>query len=67
MEDTGRNEVEHELPALHEHGMAGVVSALVARHGREVRREHVHDLALALVTPLRAEHGDVRLRHSGIS
>ena len=53
--------------ALDVDGVAGVVAALIARDGREVRREHVDDLALAFVAPLRAEHGDVRLRHSGIS
>ena len=44
----------------------GIVAALIPRHGAEVRREHVDDLALALVAPLRAQHSDVCLRHSGI-
>jgi hypothetical protein len=30
-------------------------------------REHVDDLALAFVAPLRPENCDVGLRHSGIS
>ena len=52
---------------LHVHGVPGVVAALIARDGRELRREHVDDLALAFVAPLRAQNCDVGLRHSGIS
>ena len=40
------------------HGVAGVVSALIARDDREMRRQQIDDLALAFVAPLRAEHGD---------
>ena len=61
----GRNQVQDEFLALHVHGVAGVVAALVSRHRREVRRQHVDDLPLALVAPLRTQNGDVRLRHSG--
>ena len=43
----------------HVDGVPGVVAALVAGDDREVRREQVDDLALALVAPLRAEHCDV--------
>src|SRR4029079_11435120 len=67
MQDAGRNQVQDELLALHVHRVAGVVATLIARDRREMRREHVDDLALAFVAPLRAEYGDVRLRHSGIS
>jgi hypothetical protein len=46
--------------------MAGVVPALVARDRLKVRRQQVDDLSFAFVTPLRAEHGDVR-GHSRLS
>jgi hypothetical protein len=42
------------------------VAALIARDRAEVRREHVDDLALALVAPLRAQHRNVGLRHRPI-
>ena len=59
MQDARGDKVEDELRALHVNRVAGVVAALVARHGREVRRQHVDDLPLALVAPLRAQHCDV--------
>jgi hypothetical protein len=40
--------------------MAGVVAAREARHDVHVRRQHVDDLALALVSPLRPDDHDVR-------
>ena len=64
MQDARRDEVQHELRAVHVDGVPGVVPALVARHRREMRRQHVDDLALAFVSPLRAEHGDIGLHHS---
>src|SRR6187200_99774 len=67
MQDAGWNQVQDELLALDINGVSGVVTALIARNCREVRRQHVDDLALAFVAPLRPEHCDVRLRHSGIS
>jgi hypothetical protein len=39
--------------------MAGVVSALVARHDVEVLAEKIDDLSFALVAPLGADDGDV--------
>jgi hypothetical protein len=47
--------------------MSRVVSALVTRDRREMRREHVDDLAFPFVAPLRAKDGNICLRHSGIS
>ena len=67
MKDARRDEMEDELLALHVDRMSRVVPALVARDGGEMRGEHVDDLALAFVAPLRPEYCDVRLRHSGIS
>ena len=42
-------------------GMAGVVSALIPRDDREMRREQIDDLAFAFVAPLRAEHCQVHI------
>src|SRR4029077_10267325 len=56
--------MEDELGPLHVDRVSRVVAALVARHRREVRREHVDDLPLALVAPLRAQHCDVH-GHAG--
>ena len=63
MQDAGRDQMQHELLAVDVHGVAGVVAALIARDRRKVRRQHVDDLALALVAPLRAQNCDVGLRH----
>jgi hypothetical protein len=59
MQDAGRQQPQNELPAVGVDRVSGVVAALIARDDREVRRQQVDDLALALVSPLRAEHGDV--------
>src|SRR6185369_17136052 len=59
MQNPRRQQPEHELAAIGVHGVTGVVSTLVARHDREMRCQEVDDLSLALVSPLRAEHGDV--------
>ncbi len=64
VQDARRDEMEDELGALHVHRVPRVVAALVARHRREVRGQHVDDLALALVAPLRAQHRDVH-GHAG--
>jgi hypothetical protein len=59
VEDPRGNQVEHELSSADIDGVAGVVAALIARHNRKVRRHQVDDLALAFITPLRAENDDV--------
>ena len=59
VQDAGRQQAQHELAAVGVHGVPGVVSALIARHDRKMRRQQIDDLALAFVAPLRAEHGDV--------
>ena len=59
MQNAGRDEMEDELGSLHQHRVAGVMPALVARDRRKVRRQHVDDLPFALVAPLRAQHCDV--------
>ena len=59
VQDARRNEVEHELAAADIHGMPRVVPALIAGHDGKMRRHQIDDLALAFVTPLRAENDDV--------
>ena len=65
MQDARGDGLEHELLPAHHHGVPGIVAALVADDHAHAGREHVHDLALALVAPLRAHHHDVR--HSSVS
>ena len=64
MQDARRDQVEDELLAAHVDRVAGVVAALVPADHRELRRQQIDDLALALVAPLGAQHGDVHGRSS---
>src|SRR5207237_10135347 len=50
------HQLQHKFFAVDDHGVAGVVSAGVARHYGEVLREHVDNFAFAFVAPLRAYH-----------
>ena len=59
MEDAGRDQMEDEALLAHLDGVAGVVAAVVAGHDLDLLREQVHDLALAFVAPLGADHHDV--------
>ena len=59
VQDAGRQQAQDELAARRVHGMTGVVASLVSGDDREVRRQEIDDLALAFVTPLCAQHGDV--------
>ena len=61
MQDARGNQVQDELLAIHVHGMAGVVSALIPRHQRKVWRHQVDDLALTFVAELRAQDHDVHV------
>ena len=49
-------DVEDVLLAVDHQGMTGVVAALEADHVIRVPRQQIDDLALALVTPLGADH-----------
>src|SRR5687768_9466231 len=62
MQDAGRNEMEDELAASDVDGVAGVVSALIARHHIEVGCQQVDNLALALIAPLGAKYTQI---HAG--
>ena len=49
------DQLQNELLAGNDHRVPGVVSAGIARHHGELLAQHVDDLALALIAPLRAE------------
>ena len=49
------DQLQHELLAGNDDGVAGVVPAGIARHHGKLLRQHIDDLALALVAPLRAK------------
>src|SRR5206468_10735455 len=55
-----RDRVEHVLLAAHHHGVTGVVAPLVPDDDVDVRGEDVDHLPLPLVSPLGADHDDVR-------
>ena len=56
MQNAGRQKTQDELAAVRVDGVAGVVAALIARDNREVRRQQIDNLALALVAPLRSKY-----------
>jgi len=60
VQNAGGDEVERELFVAINHPVAGVATALVAHDIIGPRAQFVHDLALALVAPLRADHRDDR-------
>ncbi len=59
MQDARRDQPQDELRAVDVDGVAGVVSALVPRDDREMRRQQIDDLALAFIAPLRAENCEI--------
>ena len=65
VEHPARHQLELEDVAIHDDGVAGVVSALVADTERRLFGEVVGELALAFVTPLGAD--DHRARHGGLT
>ena len=50
--------MQHKRLVAHLDGVAGVVSALIARHDVEVLGQKVNDLAFAFITPLSADDND---------
>ena len=58
-EDAGGHEVQDELLAADEDGVAGVVAAGGADHEVGALRQHVDDLALAFVAPLGADEDGI--------
>jgi len=59
MQEPGGNEVEDELLAVHDDGVAGVVAALEADQQIGLLAEDVDHLSLAFIAPLGADHDDV--------
>ena len=55
-EHAAGNELQDELVLADDDRVPGVMPAGVARHGGKPLAEHVHDLSLALVAPLGAQH-----------
>ena len=55
----GRQQAQLVLDIADDQGVAGVVTALEADHHIGPLRQPIDDLALALVAPLRADHGDI--------
>src|SRR5258708_10236671 len=53
---SARNQLQYEFFAVDDDGVAGVMSASIARHDGEVFRQHVDDLSFALVAPLGADN-----------
>ena len=66
MQDARRDEVQDELGAVDVDGVAGVVSALIARDDVETRRQQIDDLALAFIAPLGAEHAQIHIVHASM-
>ena len=64
LEDAGRDEVKGEVAVGELDGVAGVVAAVEADDVGEGRTEQIHDLPLALVTPLTPDDHDVRHHRS---
>jgi hypothetical protein len=56
VEDAARDLVEHERDVADVHRVPGVGAALVAHHPVGALGEHVDELPLPLVAPLRAHH-----------
>ncbi len=53
---SARNQLQHELLAIDDDRVAGIVAAGIAGHNGEVLRQNVDDLAFALVAPLGADN-----------
>ena len=58
MERAGRHESQNKFLSTDHQRMCRIVSALETDDHVGVGREHIDDLALALIAPLRADHGN---------
>ena len=59
LHQTGRQQCELVAHPVNDQRMAGIVTALIAHHDIGTLAEPVHDLALALVAPLRADDNHI--------
>ena len=57
--DAGRNQVQNGPFAVDDQRMPGIVPSLEANHGVGTLGKQIHDGALALIAPLRADYDDV--------
>jgi hypothetical protein len=55
MHNARRQQMQDERLVAHLHGVAGIMSALIARHDVEVLGQKVNYLAFAFIAPLRAD------------
>ena len=55
VQDAARDEAQHALLALRDHGVAGVRAALVAHHDVRLVRQDVDDFSFAFISPLGAD------------
>ena len=67
VQDPRGDQVQHRLLAAHHEGVTGVVATLEADDDLDMLGEEIHQLALALITPLRTHHDDVRHRGPALS
>ncbi len=58
-QDSARNQLQDELLVADKHGVAGIVSALIARHNVEAVGEKIDNLAFTLVSPLGSQDDNV--------
>src|SRR5690606_16888159 len=59
VKDAGRQQVQNVTVLADLDGVAGVVATLVTRHHIEAFRQDVDNLALAFVTPLETNDGEI--------
>ena len=55
--------MEDELGVPHMDGVPGIGSALISGHHVNVLGEHIHDLALAFISPLTTDHDGTTPAH----
>ena len=58
-QDAAWNQFEDELLLADEHGVPGVVPALITRDDVKLLRKEVYNLAFSFVAPLSAQNNDV--------
>src|SRR6185437_3269488 len=66
VQDPARDLVQHERRLAQVHGVAGIGAPLISDNPVSALREHIHQLALPLVSPLRPDDYDgacIRIKH----
>jgi hypothetical protein len=62
VQDAGGDQVQAEGVAQRDHGMAGVVAAVIAGDDMDLSGQVVHDPALSFISPLSPDNDDCRHR-----